>query len=245
MVGNQLNRKQYLLKRLLAVLIFVLGVVTMYFYQLPMLIASIWVRREFPHSHAHRIAELGRLDPYVALVTVLFAVIQIALLAWVYRAQLKRLNPLGIKRRRFRLESLFFIILMYGIVLAANIFAAQFGTPANQQSVLAEMHILPVTLFFLAGLLAPFIEELIFRGLFMNLFWQKDTRLNNVLAVVSSGLVFGLMHEPHLSVFLLLYTSLGIVLGWTYRYHRDLRYSIGLHMLINLPSALLLLLQAL
>ncbi|WP_164848106.1 CPBP family intramembrane glutamic endopeptidase [Lacticaseibacillus hulanensis] len=240
-----MRRKHYIWNRVGALAVFGLSVLTLYFYQLPMLVISLVVRRKFPHSHAARLAELGRLDPWIALATLVFALVQIGLLYWLYRHQLKKRNPLHIQRKKFRLESLFFLFLMYALVLAANVAVQQFGTPANQEGVMAEMKILPLTLFLLAGVLAPFIEELIFRGIFMNVFWQKDNQVNSICAILISGLVFGLMHEPHLSVFLLLYSSLGWILAYTYRYHRDLRYSIGLHMMINFPSALVALLQAL
>jgi membrane protease YdiL (CAAX protease family) len=240
-----MRKHHYFWNRLGALCVFAVSVGTLYFYQLPMLAMSLWVRKEYPHSHALRVAALGKLDGTIASVTVVFALVQIGLLYWLYRHQLKKRNPLHIQRRKFRLESLFFMFLMYGLVLVANMAVASFGTPNNQEAVMSEMKILPLTLFFLAGVLAPFIEELIFRGIFMNLFWQKDNQVNNIAAVLTSGLLFGLMHEPHFSIFLLLYSSLGWILAYTYRYHRDLRYSIGLHTVINFPSALIALLQAL
>lgn len=234
-----------ILSRIGKVLLFVLLTVTLYFYQLPMILGSLLVRHEYPHSHAARLAALHGYDLWITLATVIFAAVEIGFLVWLYRRQLQKRNPLHFGRRKFRLESLFFLFLMYVLVLAVNLVVARFGTPNNQQGILDEMKILPVTLFFLAGVLAPFIEELTFRGIFMNLFWAKDNRFNEWAAIITSGLVFGLMHEPHLSVFLLLYSSLGWILAYTYRYHRDLRYSIGLHVMINFPSALAALLQAL
>ncbi len=240
-----MSRKRYFWNRGRALIVFVVCVATLYFYQLPMLIASIVAKRQYPTSHVRVLAMLKREDLLIAAATVLFALIQIGLLYWLYRHQLKQKNPLQIQRRPFRLESLFFMILMYALVLAVNVLVSGFGTATNQEEVLSAMKMLPVTLFLLAGVLAPFIEELIFRGVFMNLFWAKDNPLNQTLGILTSGLVFGLMHEPHLSVFLLLYSSLGWILAYTYRYHRDLRYSIGLHMVINFPSALFAMLQAL
>ncbi|WDF82676.1 CPBP family intramembrane metalloprotease [Lacticaseibacillus pabuli] len=226
---------KYLKNRIGAIFIFALAAGSIYFYQLGIVFLPQLLKMQAGGTlpRAALEAQMRHYDVWLAGITLILAAIQISCLYWLYRTQLKRRNPLHIGRRKFRLESVFFIVLMYGLVLAANAAVLRFGTPHNQQEVVSEMTILPVTLFFLAAICGPIIEELIFRGVFMNLFWQKDNTLNFWGAVITSGLVFGLLHEPHLTPFLLLYSSLGAILAITYRYHRDLRYSIGLHMLIN------------
>ncbi|WP_155287570.1 CPBP family intramembrane glutamic endopeptidase [Lacticaseibacillus zhaodongensis] len=240
-----MHKFRYFWNRTGAILLFGVCVATLYFYQLGILLLPLYLKHhDGIHGKAALHAAMHAYDPLLAGITIILAVVQITLLYSLYRHQLRKRNPLRIGRKPFHLEELFFLVAMYGLVLLANYAVARFGTPQNQSDVLAEMKILPWTLFFMAGVLAPFIEELIFRGVFMNLFWQKDNRLNNVAAVVCSGLLFGAMHEPHLSVFLLLYSSLGMVLAYTYRRQRDLRYNIGLHMFINFLPAVAGLLRA-
>jgi membrane protease YdiL (CAAX protease family) len=244
--GFFVRKHNWFLSHLWSLLVFAIACGTLYFYQLGMIIVPLVLKHQHPGiSKTALHALLHNYDPLIAGITVALAAIQIAALLWLYRRQLRKANPLGIRKRPLRLESVFFIFTMYAIVLAMNVLTQRFGTPQNQTEVIDSMKIMPWTLFLLAGFLGPVIEELIFRGIFMNLFWKKDTPANGMLAIVCSSLVFGLMHEPHLSVFLVLYTSLGMVLAFTYRYHRDLRYSLALHMLINLPSALAILIQVL
>ena len=237
---------KHLKNRIGAIFIFAVALGTIYFYQSGIVLLPRLLKMQaggiLPRAALE--AQMRHYDLWLAGVTIILAAIQIGLLYWLYRSQLKRRNPLQFGRRKFRLESIFFIVLMYGLVLAANMAVMRFGTPHNQQEVVNEMSILPITLFFLAAILGPIIEELIFRGVFMNLFWQKDNSLNFWGAVITSGLIFGFLHEPHLTPFLLLYSSLGAILAITYRYHRDLRYSIGLHMLINFFPALAGLIRA-
>lgn len=86
--------------------------------------------------------------------------------------------------------------------------------------------LLPKVLFMV--ILAPVIEEYIFRKQLidrMHIYGEK-------LAVVTSALMFGLFHG-NLSQFFYAF-ALGLVFGYVYLKTEKLRYSIGLHMLINL-----------
>lgn len=76
-------------------------------------------------------------------------------------------------------------------------------------------------------ILAPVIEEYIFRKQLidrMNIYGQK-------LAVVTSALLFGLFHGNFSQFFYAF--ALGLVFGYVYLKTGRLRYSVGLHMLIN------------
>lgn len=91
--------------------------------------------------------------------------------------------------------------------------------------------ILPKVLF--AVILAPVIEEYIFRKQLidrMHIYGEK-------LAVVASALIFGLFHG-NLSQLFYAFT-LGLVFGYVYLKTGKLRYSIGLHMLINLMGSVI------
>ena len=86
--------------------------------------------------------------------------------------------------------------------------------------------LLPKVLFMV--ILAPVIEEYIFRKQLidrMHIYGEK-------LAVITSALMFGLFHG-NLSQFFYAF-ALGLVFGYVYLKTGKLRYSIGLHMLINL-----------
>ncbi|WP_225049299.1 CPBP family intramembrane glutamic endopeptidase [Lacticaseibacillus kribbianus] len=205
------------------------GIVALMFtYQLPMVVVrrlNHWT----PEASGHDLA----LAVTIAVPGVL---VGLALL-WLYRRRLARDNPLGIGRTRLTIKGGLFVAGMYAGILLLNIVIAQFGIPQNQQTIVTLQSAWPWTLFLMSALIAPVLEELTFRGLFMSLFWRRDTPAATLGAVVSSGLVFGLAHEPRLSVFLVVYAGMGMILAYTYRRKRDLRYSIALHMIVNfLPS---------
>ena len=91
--------------------------------------------------------------------------------------------------------------------------------------------LLPKVLFMV--ILAPVIEEYIFRKQLidrMHIYGEK-------LAVVTSALMFGLFHG-NLSQFFYAF-ALGLVFGYVYLKTGKLRYSIGLHILINLIGSVI------
>ena len=76
-------------------------------------------------------------------------------------------------------------------------------------------------------ILAPIIEEFVFRKQMID----RMNRYGERLAVVTSALIFGLFHG-NLSQFFYAFT-LGLVFGYVYLRTGKLRYSVGLHMFIN------------
>ncbi|WP_179393827.1 CPBP family intramembrane glutamic endopeptidase [Lacticaseibacillus absianus] len=212
------------------VALFALLTMAVYLYQVPMLVL-IRLLHLTPKTGA-------AYDLLLAGATLVAGTLTAAGLWWIYRRRLRRADPLGIRRTPLDASGVFFVLSMYVLVLVLNVALSRFGTPQNQQEVLLLQRAWPWTVLVMAGLVAPVVEELVFRGLFMTLFWRRDTPAANALAVLTSGLCFGLLHEPHISVYLLTYAGMGVLLAYTYRRQRDLRYSIALHMIINFLPAL-------
>ncbi len=166
----------------------------------------------------------------------------LSLVAWRYGRQLQINNPRRFGRvkltaRRAAQFALIFVLLiafqmLWSFLIAHHILA----TPNNQKAVEADQAVLPIWNAFFSVVLAPIFEELIFRGIFMNYFFNRDNRLNNFLAVVVSGFVFGYAHELHFDVTWVMYSVLGCFLAYSYMHFRDIRYSIGLHFLNNFLS---------
>jgi len=82
-------------------------------------------------------------------------------------------------------------------------------------------------------ILAPLIEEFIFRKTLID----RMRPYGEKLAVVTTALMFGLFHG-NLSQMFYAFT-LGLVFGYVYVRTGKLRYSVGLHMLINLVGGVL------
>ncbi|MFD1125579.1 CPBP family intramembrane glutamic endopeptidase [Lentilactobacillus raoultii] len=166
----------------------------------------------------------------------------LSLIAWRYGKQLQASNPrrfgkTGLTRKRVAEFIVVFLLMLAFQMLWSYLIAKHIlMTPDNQKAVEADQLRLPVWNAIFSVVLAPIFEELIFRGIFMNYFFNKDNRLNNLLAIIASGLLFGFAHELQFNVNWLMYSGLGCFLSFTYMHFRDIRYSIGLHFLNNFIS---------
>ncbi|MEE8823345.1 CAAX amino terminal protease self- immunity [Lentilactobacillus sunkii] len=164
----------------------------------------------------------------------------LALIGWRYGKQLEAHNPRKIGRKKPTAQQIAQLIWIFVLMTAVQIFWQWLISkhiltlPSNQQAVNAAQMKNPVLNIFFAGFLAPIFEELIFRGIFMNYFFNKDNRLNNILAVLVSGAIFGFAHELSFDATWIMYSILGCCLSFAYMHFRDIRYSIALHMMNNL-----------
>lgn len=86
----------------------------------------------------------------------------------------------------------------------------------------------------IVGLCAPIFEELVFRKLLMD----RILRFGEGIAVVISGLMFGLFHGNFNQFFYAFF--LGMVFAYIYSKTGKIKYCIFLHMIINMGSTLLM-----
>ncbi len=78
------------------------------------------------------------------------------------------------------------------------------------------------------GILAPILEEIFFRKLIID----RLRHYGDLPAVLISGLLFGLVHGNFNQFFYA--AAIGLFFGYIYLYTGRLRYSIALHMIVNL-----------
>lgn len=84
------------------------------------------------------------------------------------------------------------------------------------------------------GILAPILEEIFYRKLVID----RLRRYGDLAAVLLSGLLFGLIHGNFYQFFYA--TFIGLILGYVYLYTGRLRYTVFLHMSINLIGGVLM-----
>ncbi|MBO0428984.1 CPBP family intramembrane metalloprotease [Vagococcus fluvialis] len=137
----------------------------------------------------------------------------------------------------FKWKKILFVLVMYGIMYLIDLLFSTFldiGTPENQEILEEMFRMTPITIAMMTVVVAPIVEELIFRGLFTTYFMKNETVLSKIVIVVTSSLVFGLAHEVTPSLSLLYYSSIGAMLSITYMYTKNIKYSILLHFINNL-----------
>jgi len=119
------------------------------------------------------------------------------------------------------------LILLLDVVLV-DALEAIFPTSSWEQAAFADMAAPTVSAFIAACVLAPLLEELLFRGILLRAFLAQYPR---GLAIGYSALYFGV---AHLNIYqFCLAFLLGLFLGWLYERSRSLIPCIALHAALN------------
>lgn len=123
-----------------------------------------------------------------------------------------------------------FLIFQFGFdfLVSANLIPL----PSNIQESQQAAALSPVTEYLTSAFAAPIVEELLFRGILMNLWnYSKSTKRRWIVIIIVAA-IFGVVHTRDLIAWLM-YTFAGLVLGYVYTVTGKLRDSILVHMFNN------------
>lgn len=136
----------------------------------------------------------------------------------------------------------------WGLLFLANIVASNLlhaltaveGASKNQQAINTIMDVHPFIMAATTVLLAPLVEELVFRKTIMG----GLKKLHPILSIGLSSFLFGLIHVVSGGdfIFIIPYMAMGIPLGWSYYRHKNIWIPIGIHVMQNLFSTLVIIL---
>lgn len=141
---------------------------------------------------------------------------------------------------------LIFLVIKYGVALFSSLLLVMLGsdlvTSENQETVVTLAKTLPFMMMISTSLLAPFVEEGIFRlGI-------KKVINNKYLFILVSGLIFGFMHifPTELPLYVALieslnYVTMGLLLAYIYNETDNIYVVVIIHALNNLLSMLMIL----
>ena len=141
---------------------------------------------------------------------------------------------------------LIFLVVKYGVALFSSLLLVMLGsdlvTSENQEAVVNLAKKLPFMMMISTSLLAPFVEEGIFRlGI-------KKVINNKYLFILVSGLIFGFMHifPTELPLYVALieslnYVTMGLLLAYIYNETDNIYVVVIIHALNNLLSMLMIL----
>ena len=111
---------------------------------------------------------------------------------------------------------------------------------STNQATIENIHMNPFVLITFTVIMAPIVEELVFRGILMGRVFNPDS----IVGLILSSLLFGLAHMPNSIGVWIVYAGMGFVLGTVYRKCQKLEYCIMAHMINNsIAVSMLLLLQ--
>ncbi len=113
---------------------------------------------------------------------------------------------------------------------------------STNQATIENIHMNPFVLITFTVIMAPIVEELVFRGILMGRVFNPDS----IVGLILSSLLFGLAHMPNSIGVWIIYAGMGFVLGTVYRKCQKLEYCIMAHMINNsIAVSMMLLLQLL
>ena len=134
---------------------------------------------------------------------------------------------------------IFIIIIIVNSIILTDIFNIEI----ERQEITNFMHDIknPVHIFYIiiAIFLAPFFEEVLFRGILLPKIFQKT---NFTLSIILTSIIFAILHF-HISAILPLFT-LSLFLSLLYFWNGSLWACIAFHMLFNACSIVLLILNS-
>ena len=113
---------------------------------------------------------------------------------------------------------------------------------STNQATIENIHMNPFVLITFTVIMAPIVEELVFRGILMGRVFNPDS----IVGLILSSLLFGLAHMPNSIGVWIVYAGMGFVLGTVYRKCQKLEYCIMAHIVNNsIAVSMMLLLQLL
>lgn len=180
-------------------------------------------------------------DFVIDVILVVFCTILGLMLVWMmYRWGIKEHNPLKFDQKpHFKWKRIGLTILGCIILLIVQLYFSallQGQQPENEMELYVIQSQSGPLFYWMVILVGPIFEELIFRGILLNIILRVNTWANKYFAIVFGGLIFGLVHEPRLSFYLLIYWSMGMILTAVYVFTKDLRYPILVHIFNNAIS---------
>lgn len=126
----------------------------------------------------------------------------------------------------------YWILILFAIKLIGGFFLSLSNATntANQAGLEQYLKNVPILIIFIFTVISgPVMEEILFRGFFMNVIFK-----NNVLfGVIISGLLFGVVHRPTNFGSFFTYVGMGIVLSLYYKRYKRIELNILLHSLNN------------
>ncbi|GKQ42895.1 CAAX amino protease [Companilactobacillus sp. RD055328] len=172
----------------------------------------------------------GQNGLYLQLAVIILSMILIPLfmLGYYHRINHKYKNP-------FTKYTILIIIVAIVINVLINKFSLPYMQPtgnANVDALSAIFKNFPVVMLFYSVIIGPITEEILSRGLLMNMFFVNRPYVSLIL----SSTIFGLMHGSNDPVYLISKIALGFVLGFTYLKTKNIKANIVVHIANNVSA---------
>lgn len=113
------------------------------------------------------------------------------------------------------------------------------NTSTNQETLSKLMRKTSPMFYVMLSFIAPICEEIIFRGIFFEIFFTTPSKRNLILGALVNGLLFGAAHDLHFDIFFIDYCFTGMVFSFLYLRTKNISTSVFAHMANNLLALLI------
>lgn len=183
---------------------------------------------------------------FLSVVQMLYCVPLVALAIYFFKDDLKNdfinLKENFVKHRTTVLLGIFGCLALTGVVSQIYMWLGIEGDSANQE-IINEVLLGPGwwPMVISVVLIAPFIEEMLFRKIFCGV-CEHTCRFKPIVTILASTILFALIHVADLEnlKFIFQYIPLAFVITFSYHYSKNIYVPIAIHLLNNLLSVVML-----
>ena len=180
----------------------------------------------------------GSLSEEVSVIlSIIIEVLTLAVILLLFNKRIKE-NYIDLKKNHKKYFSKYFKFYLIGLAImyisnAILIFVFNGGLAGNEESIRSILLVHPIYVYISAVLMAPSVEELVFRGAIKNII------PNSILYILCSGLIFGGMHlVGNVTsiidlLYIIPYSSLGIAFAYIYSKTDNIFVTMMLHTMHN------------
>lgn len=180
----------------------------------------------------------GSLSEEISVIlSVIIEILTLAVILLIFNKRIKE-NYVDLKKNHKKYFSKYFKFYLIGLAVmyisnAILIFGLNGGLAGNEESIRSILLVHPIYVYISAVLIAPSVEELVFRGAIKNII------PNSILYILCSGLIFGVMHlVGNITsiidlLYIIPYSSLGIAFAYIYSKTDNIFVTMMLHTMHN------------
>jgi len=180
----------------------------------------------------------GSLSEEVSVIlSIIIEVLTLAVILLLFNKRIKE-NYIDLKKNHKKYFSKYFKFYLIGLAImyisnAILIFVFNGGLAGNEETIRSILLVHPIYVYISAVLIAPSVEELVFRGAIKNII------PNSILYILCSGLIFGGMHlVGNVTsiidlLYIIPYSSLGIAFAYIYSKTDNIFVTMMLHTMHN------------
>lgn len=180
----------------------------------------------------------GSLSEEISVIlSIIIEILTLAVILLLFNKRIKE-NYVDLKKNHKKYFSKYFKFYLIGLAVmyignAILIFRLNGGLAGNEESIRSILLVHPIYVYISAVLIAPSMEELVFRGAIKNII------PNSILYILCSGLIFGGMHlVGNITsiidlLYIIPYSSLGIAFAYIYSKTDNIFITMMLHTMHN------------